>query len=188
MKLSSFFKRVGSAVIAAGLCSTLVANAAVITFTTDEADDLKGTFVASGRFDSASAAPAQFGLLPGIGGSLFVYKDLAVIDPAGFGFYTSNQGLPGDPLFFAKSDANPQAFAPLGGTYTNSGQELEGGTPVFWLFSGFHDEGGNGAFSGSFCFSTRQDGCAEVSIPEPGTLALLGFGLAGLAVSRRRKR
>jgi hypothetical protein len=38
-----------------------------------------------------------------------------------------------------------------------------------------------------FVVESEEDGGTPISIPEPGTWALLGLGLAGLAASRKRK-
>lgn len=103
-------------------------------------------------------------------------------------------GVFGDPLLQPNPDLQPCNSA--GGTFCNTGGfgDLVNGTNAYVGFDGFHvtytnTSGGTATLSDiSFQFSGESvQRATAAALPEPGTLAIFGIGLAGFAFARRRK-
>jgi len=150
----------------AGLLSGPITAQAAVTFTTDTATDLVGTFTVSGT-SVASAAPSGFDF-----GLSFCQPVRATRGTtASVGLQCA--GAPDSPDVSVQVIAGPQSPASVSGTTSF----LAGSTvPTFYFaFSDMHDTGGaDGTFSGSFCFSRNPTTCA-VPAPEPEAAALNGF-------------
>lgn len=100
-----------------------------------------------------------------------------IIDASIYSFVPSNTGLVGD------ADWNPGGI----------------GTFIVWenIFTGYYGAlrvddivgtGGDATLNATWWFQTDGSGSFVTSVPEPGTLALLGIGLFGMGLSRRRKK
>jgi hypothetical protein len=129
------------------------------------------------------------------------------IAPAGGGFVTQSGLLTAlsftwDGITYSSSTANTGAVgfnasgtltSVLFGDFCDGGSCSSGAGTETWFVSGsdagsgfaYSTPSSSGDFNGTVTFSPEL---APRSVPEPGTLSLLGVGLAGVGLMRRRKK
>jgi len=88
-----------------------------------------------------------------------------------FGAMTLTDGIVGISDGLLGPDPGETDFSATGGTYSNTVTRYEHFT-----------------FGGEFDLVGSQLNFVNVNVPEPGTLALLGIGLAGMGLARRRRK
>lgn len=129
--------------------------------------------------------PANNGIIfpgPGSAGNSVVVN----IPVGNYGFFL--QVGPNGPIYYTQSILNPNGDQ----THQHFAAFLQGGAngPVYWIgiedlklgSSGLNSEGMIGDYNDMVLKIT------PISVPEPGTIALFGAGLLGLAIARRKFR
>lgn len=155
-----------SRLLIVGLLAGPITAQAAVTFSTDTATDLIGTFSVTGTsVESATPSVFNFGL------SFCMPVRATRSTTATVGLQCA--GSPDSPGVSLQVLAGPQGSGPVSGTTSS----LAGGAvPTFYfVFSDLRDTGGtDGTFSGAFCFSRNSTGCTA-SVPEPEAATLSGF-------------
>lgn len=146
------------------------------------------TFGASWSFTNATGVPIQsFSLTGNTGLTIFdvdMYSVLALCDSyvaSGIDEECSPGSARGARMTFGNPDLSPTV------TY-NDIVGLGGLPPIGDLFHVVTADFGPNGVGGDFLFRQDTDNDSRFTIPEPGTMVLLGLALAGLGLAQRRQR